>query len=352
MIKKELFENDPFKMFDLLVHFPQQIQEALLLQPMLPLPDIAASLQQVVVVGMGGSAVGGELLAGLFRDQLDLPLIVNRSYTLPQFVGESTLVIACSYSGDTEETISAVEQADKVGAPVVCISSGGKLAKLSEKRGYGYIQVPGGLPPRCALGYMFFSLLTALQEYGLVAIDAEEMRETLTTLHALVDLYRDYDNPSNPAAALASALLNKIPIIYGADEPNAALPLRWRNQLNENAKVMAFSNVLPEMNHNEIIGWHPAGRFESFYVVLLCDDHNSPAMQRRMSITREIISNLNVPVSEIRAVGKSRLCRTFSLLMLADFVSFYLALLNGVDPTEISNIDHLKSELAKAAKKK
>lgn len=353
MINRESFVHDRANMFDLLVRLPRQIEEAILLQPELPLPDISGSLQQVVITGMGGSAVGGDLLAGLYGDQLDLPLIVNRDYRLPQFVGAHSLVIACSYSGDTEETLASFEQAESAGAPIVCISSGGKLAKLAALNEHGYIRLPQGLPPRCALGYLFFSLMKVMQEYGLIVLDADDVHETLTTLEELVSLYRDFENPANPAVALASALAGKIPVIYCGDEPNPALHRRWRNQINENSKMPAFSNLLPEMNHNEIAAWHPAaGNLAAFHVLLLCDDHNPTTLRQRMEVTRDIIDELHVPVTQVHAVGKSRLCRTFSLLLLADFVSFYLALLNGVDPTDIRNIDQLKSQLAKVQKKK
>ncbi|RPI03580.1 MAG: bifunctional phosphoglucose/phosphomannose isomerase [Calditrichaeota bacterium] len=349
MIQKEMFKLDRSNMFDLIVNFPQQVEDALSLQPALPLPDINASLQQVVFTGMGGSAIGGELLQGLFYDQIDLPLIVNRSYDLPQFVGESTLVIAASYSGDTEETLSAAKSAAKRGASIVCVSSGGKLAKLAGKHEYGLVQIPDGMPPRTSLGYMFFAMLTIMQEYGLMAVSPVELQETLALLHKLAKRYGEYENPENPAVRLANALVGKVPVIYGSQEPNSALPLRWRNQLNENSKMMAFSNLLPEMNHNEIVSWNPAGGcLNVFHALQLVDDFQSPDISKRFEITQNIIKKQGVPVTEIKSKGESRLCRTFSLLILADFVSFYLALLNHVDPTAIANIDLLKEKLARS----
>lgn len=350
MIQKEMFKLDRSNMFDLIVNFPQQVENALSLQPALPLPDINTSLQQVVFTGMGGSAIGGELLQGSFYDQIDLPVIINRSYDLPQFVGERTLVIAGSYSGDTEETVIAAKSAAKRGASIVCVSSGGKLAKMADKHEYGFVQIPGGMPPRTALGYMFFAMLTIMQEYGLIAVSPADLQETLTMLHKLVKRYSEYENPENPAVRLANSLVGHVPVIYGSNEPNSALPLRWRNQLNENSKMMAFSNQLPEMNHNEIIGWNPAGGcLNVFHVLLLMDDFQSPANSKRFEITQNIIKKQGVPATEIKSTGESRLCRTFSLLILIDFVSFYLALLNRVDPTEIANIDLLKEKLARAS---
>ncbi len=341
MISSNHFRVDRSHMYDLLRQMPQQIDEAVELRPELSLPDINLSLQHVLITGMGGSAIAGDLLAGLYGDTLDLPLIVNRDYRLPQFVGSHSLVIACSYSGNTEETLAAVEQAAVAGAPIVCIASGGKLAKFALKNGCGLMRIPDGLPPRCALGYLFFSLMTVMQEYGILSAESAALDETRETVKKLTARYADVQDGSNEAAALAEKLLGKVPIIYGADEPNPALPLRWRNQLNENAKVHAFSNLLPEMNHNEIVPWLTEGG-DNFHVVMLFDDHNPPELQRRMQFTRDLIAE-KTPVTIVRPTGETRLCRTFSLLVLADFVSYYLALLKGVDPTEIRAVDRLKA---------
>lgn len=348
---EELFRFDEANMFDILLRTPQQLREAVLLQPELPLPDASVPLHHLVITGMGGSAVGGDLIAGLYGDLLDLPLIVNRDYRLPQFISAHSLVIACSYSGDTEETLAAVQQAADAGAPIVCIASGGKLAKKAVKNEWGLVRVPEGLPPRCALGYLFFALMRILQEYGIISVAEEDVAETIEMAERLTAELADYKKTKNRAVKLAEALKGRIAVIYAADEPNSALPLRWRNQLNENAKAPAFSNLVPEMNHNEICMWNEVILNPDLYhVIFLKDEHNSPELKERLEISRDLIAACGVPVTELEPEGESRLCRTFSLVIWADFVSYYLALLNGVDPTLIKPIDHLKREIANRSK--
>ncbi|MBN1464501.1 bifunctional phosphoglucose/phosphomannose isomerase [candidate division KSB1 bacterium] len=346
MLYADIKKYDRDNMFDLILDFPKQIESAWQRARGTSFP-LMSSVDKIVVAGMGGSAIGGELLAGLCLEQMDIPLLVHRDYTAPRFINSRTLVLASSYSGNTEETLSALRSAIGRTKNIIGISSNGELEKLAAEFDFFFLPVPGGQPPRTALGYMFFSMLAILQYYGLLPEQDDSVDEVITLTRALGQHYMDYGNPDNPALSLAHQLYGRIPIIYGAAEPDSALPTRWRNQLSENAKVLAFANVLPEMNHNDIVGWHPASTFlDRVFVIFLLDDAISDRVRTRIEISREIITARGAPSCIISSSGLSKIARLFSLLVLIDYASFYLAILNRVDPTDISNIDYMKRELA------
>jgi len=334
-------------MFALLTGFPQQLSKAWEIANNAAIPESREPVNNIVISGMGGSGIGGDILSNYFKNLLEIPVYVNRGYTLPQFVSKNTLLLACSYSGDTEETIQAVESVIKRKPQVVCVSSNGKLQQIARQNGYPLVKVPGGQPPRTALGYMFISLLVTLQKLRIIGDQKEAFDETLALAKQMAAELGDYSQKDNPALDLAAKLVQKTPIIYGAIEPNEALPTRWRNQFSENSKILAFSNLIPEMNHNEIVGWaKPTAILDKVHVIMLRDERNSPRVEFRFETTKEILAKHVMPVTEWPAQGRSRLCRTFSLLLPADFVSFYLAILNDVDPTAIENIVFLKKKLA------
>ncbi|MBN1559874.1 bifunctional phosphoglucose/phosphomannose isomerase [candidate division KSB1 bacterium] len=347
MLYDEIQEHDRSNMFELIRTCAQQIESAWQRAKSRSFARIDEPVDKIVVAGMGGSAIGGELLAGLYLDQLRVPLLVHRDYALPNYINARTLLLVSSYSGDTEETLSALHSAIGRTKNIICISSNGELQKRAVQYKIDFMPVSGGQPPRTALAYMFFSMLAILQYYGLLDEQDDFVEETIALTGLLGQQYIDYANPDNPALSLARELQGRIPIIYGAAEPSSALPIRWRNQLSENAKVLAFSNILPEMNHNDIVGWHPASAFlDRALVIFLLDDELSERMLARIDITRRIVTGQGAASLTLSSKGRSKLARLFSLLVLIDYASFYLAILNGVDPTDISNIDYLKQELA------
>ncbi len=344
---QKISQLDRSNMFALLTGFPRQLSTAWEIANNTTIPESREPINNIVITGMGGSGIGGDILSNHLNNLLEMPIYVNKGYTLPQFVSKNTLLLACSYSGDTEETIQALESVIKRKPSVVCISSNGKLEQLAMQNGYPLVKVPGGQPPRSALGYLFVSLLVTLQKMHIIGNQKEAFDETLSLATQMTSELGDYAKQGNLALDLASKLVQKTPIIYGASEPNEALPTRWRNQFSENSKILAFSNLIPEMNHNEIVGWaKPTAILDKVHVIMLRDDRNSPRVQFRFETTKEILAKHNIPVTEWSAQGRSRLCRTFSLLLPADFVSYYLAILNGVDPTAIENIVFLKNKLA------
>ena len=336
-------------MFSLIRNFSKQCLTARDIAVKADLPSPGARFKNIVMCGMGGSGIGGEIFSHLFADSLDIPVFVNRAYTLPKFVSKDSLVVISSYSGKTEETVSALRALQKIQPYVLCVTSSGEVEEIAREKNYVLIKVPGGQPPRASLGYLFVPVLFALARLGIVEDQQAAFDESIELLNSISDELSHLDENKNEALHLANRLSDRTAIIYGSVEPNAALPTRWRNQISENAKALAFANLIPEMNHNEIVGWSASTAIlDKTFVIFLEDDNNSQRIKTRIEATKEILLNNNVPFSELFAKGRSRLCRTFSLLYYADFVSFYMAVLNDVDPSPVANIDFLKGRLSAA----
>ena len=341
---------DRLQMSELLNHFSEQIQDGVRIGKSLALPrSLGGNFDKIVFVGMGGSAIGGDVLRSLGAKDLALPLMVIRHYDLPPFVNSKTLCIFSSYSGNTEETISAFRQAVKKGVKAFSISSGGELAHLSRKASIPWVEIPKGLPPRAALGYSVFPLLQAFSQLKLLKWDARAVEETTELLQSFAKKY-GIENPTakNPAKKLAQALWNRWVVIYAGAELLDSAALRFRNQIEENAKAIASHHLLAEMNHNEILGWEfPKSLVRKSVCVFLRDTEDHARIQLRMEFTKKWIANeRKVPVEEIDTQGKSRLARLFSAIHLGDWVSYYLALLYRIDPTPVKVIEALKKELA------
>ncbi len=337
---------DPGSMRNLMQSFPLQVEGAAGVARTLSLPT-PPRIVNAVVSGMGGSAIGGDLVRAATSTLLRVPLIVCRDYRLPGFVGPDTLVFASSYSGNTEETLSAYEQACAAGAFIVCVTSGGKLAAIAHSRQHPVIQLPAGLPPRAALGYSAVMLLEALKVLGLAPDMSSPLRETVELLQRCVIHYGpEMPEHRNRAKTVARSLHGRVVAIYAANEVLAPAALRWRGQIEENAKNLAFHHLLPEMNHNEIVGWEfPPQPLEQIGVILLRDRGDHPQTQRRFDFTKEILCRKTNVVHEIWSEGESPLARIFSAVCMGDFVSLYLAYLNSVDPTPVPVIESLKQKL-------
>jgi glucose/mannose-6-phosphate isomerase len=338
---------DPQSMRSLLESFPEQVMAAAHAGRYLSLPA-PGEIKVIVVTGLGGSAMGGDLVRAIAESQLRYPLVVNRNYDLPGFVDGSTLVLACSYSGNTEETLSAYEKARRAKASIVCITSGGKLEATAIANGHPVLRMPGGLPPRAALGHSLIALLAAMQAMRIMPDMSESIQETIELLKTLRDRYKT-DNPesSNAAKKLASSLCGKVVTIYGSDGIMEAAAYRWRSQIAENAKNLASHHVLPEMNHNELVGWlYPEEVLRKIGVVFLRDKEDHPQIQRRFDLTRDLIAGKSGSLHEIWSEGKSLLARVLSVIYLGDYVSLYLAYLNNTDPTPVVVIDYLKKNLS------
>lgn len=348
MITEDIAKIDASNMFALLRDFPRQVRDALAIGEHSEIRLRTAGIQSVVVCGLGGSAIGGDLLRSYLSSELRVPFLVNRHYTLPRFVGPSTLVIISSYSGNTEETNAAHREATRRKARILCISSNGTTERLARRSRTPFIKVPGGLPPRAALGYSFFPLLLALTDLGLISNKRNDIKEMLALLEARTQAWTAPDPNTNPALALALQLRNRLVVCYSSTERFDAVNTRWRGQIAENAKALAFGHVLPEMNHNELVGWKVLENLmRDMQVVFLRDRDDHKRVQIRMEVTKTIIGRYTDNVTEVWSEGRGLLARIFSLVCLGDWVSYYLAILHGEDPTPVEVIDLLKRELGK-----
>jgi glucose/mannose-6-phosphate isomerase len=293
---------------------------------------------------MGGSAAGGDLLAACASDRLDVPLIVHRGYGVPAAAGHESLVVACSYSGDTAEVLSAVDAAAARGAAIVAVTAGGALAARAQAAGWPLVRLPGGLMPRMALGYLFLPCLEVLRGAGLELASAAEVAEALTVVEALGrELEPERATAGNEAKRLALAIHGRLPAIYGGPTTGAAA-YRWKTDIEENAKTFALAGALPEMNHNEIEAWHGPDA-QRMQMVLLRDADEPPEIARRFTLLRDIAGPAAGGISEIPARGAGRVARLLSLVCLGQWTSYYLAILRGVDPWEVPRLDELKRRM-------
>jgi glucose/mannose-6-phosphate isomerase len=336
-------------MLDLLLDVPEQMQIGERLGQSLDLPA-KMMVREVVVTGLGGSSVSGGLLQSYLNADCHVPIWVNRNDAVPAFVGPETLVCAVSYSGDTAETLSAFEDAHARGARLLAVTSGGGLAMLAERAHIPWVQVPGGLPPRATLGYLFTALLTIWARLGLIADQQASIAATVDTLRELAAQYRPgIETFRNLPKALATQLHGRMSVIYGVQDFSDVVAYRWRTQLNENAKILASHHVFPELNHNEIVGWDgPLALLQQLWVVLLRDPQEPARMALQIETTKAFLQEKAAGITEVWAQGQARLARLFSLLYTGDFTSYYLALLRGVDPTPVHAIDRLKERLTSA----
>jgi glucose/mannose-6-phosphate isomerase len=337
-------------MYDLIYQFPSEFEDALNISEAVRLPDWDTNqIKNIVVAGMGGSAIGGDLVRSYLAEKLNIPFFICRNYTLPNFVDRSTLVFISSYSGNTEETLSAYDDAKKRGAKILAISSDGKVKEKALQEKITYVSIPKGFPPRAALGYSFVPILVMLERLGFVRGEKDQIRETGGFLSSNRSKYRmELGVEENFAKRIALELHKKLPLIYAGNDHFDAVSTRWKGQICENAKMLAFNNVFPEFNHNELVGWKIlSGYRDDLIVVILEDGDDHPRIKRRMEIVKGIIEKEGVKVIDVESSGETLLSRMFSLIQLGDFASFYLAILNKEDPFPVKVIDFLKDELAK-----
>ena len=306
-------------------------------------------IANILVTGLGGSAIGGDMLRVYAADMLDVPVVVNRYYAIPKFVGPNSLVFAVSYSGNTEETLSAYAEAHKRGASIVAFTTGGKLGEMAKKDGYPVVDIPGGLMPRAANGYLFITTLAVLQKAGFLPDLSAEISEMIYLLKDMcVQLGPEAKEEQNLAKQLARKLYGKIPVVWGASGTTEVVAQRWKGQINENAKTPCYWNVFPELNHNEIVGLEvPAELLKNIHIVILRDENDHPQVKKRIEITKEVFQGKVDGFTEIQAYGRGVLARTYNLICTGDFTSVYLAALNGIDPGPVEAINYLKSELQK-----
>lgn len=307
--------------------------------------------ENIVIAGMGGSAIGGELVKDSTRSQAPVPIEVNKDYTLPAYVNRKTLVVVVSYSGDTEESLSAFLDALKRKSTVYCVSSGGTLLEFAEKLNVPFLRVPAGMPPRAASPYLLVPQLILLEKMGLVSgvseglIEAKKLLEKVSRENA-----PEKPAENNVAKSLASGISGTVPVVYGFGIYRGAAQ-RWKQQFNENSKVLAKWEAFPELDHNEIVGWEKAKALAKYFSTIFLRDKNEPAeIRSRIEITKTLMPETSKEF-EVWAQGKSTLAKMLSTILVGDFTSIYLAILRGIDPTPVKTIVTLKQKLGETGTK-
>lgn len=325
-------------MKELVQNFTQQLKEARAIAEK-SIISKGNTIQNILISGLGGSGIGGTIISELISDSCKVPLIINKDYFLPAFVNETTLVIISSYSGNTEETISAMEKAMAAKAQIVCITSGGKVLELAKQHQFDFIQIPGGQPPRSCIGYCLVQLIKVLVAKGFA--DQKLFTEVDKSI-ALLE--KESEAIKLEAKKIGSKLLNKIPVIYSLGVCEG-VAVRFRQQINENSKMLCWHHTFPEMNHNELVGWTTSN--ENISVVTFHTTFDFDRTKKRYEVCKPIFEKYAYEVIDIFAKGTTKLEQYFYLINIGDWISCYIADLKNIDPVEVNVINHLKSELAK-----
>lgn len=327
------------EMENYIVEFPENMVEAIEIGTNAIKDFNTKEIDNVVIAGLGGSGIGGKIVSQLVWDKCNVPVILVNDYHIPIWVNERTLFVATSYSGNTEETLSALSEAIRYGAQIAAITAGGKLKQLCRERSYNCIEIPAGQPPRTSFGYNSVQQFFVLQAYGLIdGYFIDELSEASHLLKKHKGIIR------TEAAAIANKIAKTTPVIY-AETRSEGLAVRLRQQINENAKMLCWHHSLPEMNHNELVGW--AGGSNNFSALFIHTPEDHPGTVTRMGLSKEIIGRYTDKVIALKPKGNSRIARAYYLIHLGDWISYYLAIERKVNPLEIEVIDYLKGELAK-----
>jgi glucose/mannose-6-phosphate isomerase len=320
--------------------FPIQLHEAIIIGKNHRFVASGKEFNNVVVTGLGGSGIGGSIVQNYVSDKLKIPFIVNKGYDLPAFVNRKSLVIVCSYSGNTEETLMAMKMAIKKKAVVVCITSGGAVAEIAKQKRLDFILVPAGMPPRACLGYSLVQILYTLANFGLISNSFEKEIKA-----AIKQMKAGESDTQKKALALSKKIFGKLPIIYSSDRFEG-VAIRFRQQLNENSKMLAWHGVIPEMNHNELVGWRDDANDKA--VIILRNSDDFERIQTRIEINKKVFKKHTSTILEVYSEGNSYWEKAFYLIHLTDWVSVILAELRELDATEVNVIDFLKKSLAKS----
>ncbi len=346
--KEVVTRADPSGMLDAVTALPDHCREGYRAgAEALDLPD-ADGVTSIVVCGMGGSAISGDVLAALAAPRLRFPVQVVRGTELPEFCGIHTLVVASSYSGTTAETLASFEEAVRRGCRLLAITSGGELARRADELAIGRVPVPTGYMPRAAFGYLTLGVLGALEAMGVVPAVEDDLDEAVSEMGTVIERAGpDAPSSENPAKDLARAIGDRIPVVWGAEGIGSVAATRWKTQFNENAKVPSFASAIPELDHNEVVGWSE-GRGEPFALIALRHDGESADVAARFPLSVEIVRRSGALVREVHGQGRSPLARLLTLVVLGDLVSTYVGIARGVDPSPIEAIAGLKRALAEA----
>ncbi|MGZ4033462.1 MAG: bifunctional phosphoglucose/phosphomannose isomerase [Bacteroidia bacterium] len=323
----------------LVANFSKQLAEAINIGNNAKLSASKNKISNVLICGLGGSGIGGSIVSELVVANANVPINVTKGYFIPAYVNENTLVIISSYSGNTEETLNCMQLAIAKNAKIVSITSGGKVLEISKTKELDCIVVPGGMPPRSCLGYSLTQLFFILGFFGIITINYK------TELEAAIKLIdSEENNIIAEAKSIASKLKGKIPVIY-ATTYNEGIAIRFRQQLNENAKILCWHHIVPEMNHNELVGW--TEKNDNLSVLIFLDKDDYSRNLARVDINKEVIKKHASAITEIYSKGNSIIEKAIYFIHLGDWISVALGEARGVDLMEVNVINHLKSALSK-----
>jgi glucose/mannose-6-phosphate isomerase len=337
---------DKENMFSAIWDFPENLSDALELGNSIKLNQKYDNIQGVVIAGMGGSAIGGDVIPVLEKNNITVPISVCRGYSVPNWVNENILVICSSYSGNTEETLAALDDALEKNAIVCGVTTGGGLADRLRSIRKDVIIIPGGLQPRAALAFSFVPMIKLLEQIGLLntQIDtwipmAIESLSNNRKLHSL-------DSTENPIFELSNQLCHKIPIIYSDSSTMGVAALRLKGQICENSKMLCYYNELPELNHNEIVGWeNNSNLFDHLFILWLCDNSDNQRVKFRQEITQTILNEKKVDQFVIEMTESTFQERFLNMINYGDWLSYWCAIAHNTDPSPVKNIARLKKEL-------
>jgi len=339
---------DPENMFKSIWEFPENIQEALEIGAGITLHNRYENIDHIIIAGMGGSAIGGDVVSVLENERLKVPFQVVRGYTCPNWVNKNTLVICSSYSGNTEETLSVLDHALDKKAQICGITTGGELAQRLCNLEKDVVKIPAGLQPRAALAFSFVPIIKLMEKAGIIVPFLDEWIQS--TIHALKKIREKYskEQDNNPVYQLAQKIKDRIPVIYADSSTMAVAAMRLKGQLAENGKILSWFNELPELNHNEIVGWeNNSDLFNRLFVLWLTDssaDHER--VQKRQKISRAILQEAGVDQISISVSGNLFQERFLHMIHYGDWLSYWCAILHGTDPSPVAKIAYLKEELA------
>jgi glucose/mannose-6-phosphate isomerase len=327
------------KMNDYINDFSNHLREAIEIANNTTLSPYTKEIRNILICGLGGSGIGGTIVSDIISSKVNIPIAATKDYSIPNFVNEHTLVIANSYSGNTEETLYALEKCQARGAEIAVITSGGKLKTIAEENKYNNIIIPGNQPPRAMFGYAFTELFFMLNHYGIID---DSFKSDFDKAITLIDTEKM--DIQKQAMNLAKKMYKQTPVIYVA-KGFEGVAVRFRQQLNENSKMLGWHNVVPEMNHNELLGWRT--NVDDLAVVYFRNKCDYDRNQIRMDINKKVISKFTSNISEIWSKGDSLIENSLYHISVGDWTSWYLSEMNNVDAIEIDVIDFLKGELAK-----
>lgn len=334
---------DPENQFEVLKNSYQQIEYAK--NNCYNLAGInTAKIKNIIVSGLGGSAISGDLMSNFLQNEISLPFQVNRNYTLPQYADDSTLLLASSYSGNTEETVSVLNEALKRKCQIICLTTGGRIKEIADREKLPVVLLQKGYQPRYSLGLSFFSLLKVLQTLKLVTTPQEIIDKTISLWKKRGE---EFSSENCLTFQLAEKLVGFLPVIYSTANLTSAVGNRFKCQLNENSKVHAFHNAFPELNHNEIIGWETYDeRIAKLKAIFIEEESAHIQIKKRFKITGELLTKAGVGIISLSSSEATFQERLLDLIYLTDWISYYLAIQRGKDPSEIEYIHLLKNRLA------